>query len=1034
MKWLLSASHRLPLLSSCSSNALALLKSTSSSLVTCIGMAKQADTTESIGSRPLHVENLLHLLGSASPQEQTALKALCRSMITIFENDPRLAYVAEAASISCVKQLNLTGLLTAFANLIAKGTSDGNIKESEVLSAFTYVLWNAKDLPITVESNLGSVLGSLAKRLKLAISLADRQTQYELVRCLSAVLDAMIELRVAGLERESIHKPLLKLLKELQESDEIRLAQAASYAYQGLLGIADDEGPWHTLWRCAWQAASVLSKTTGAITTIDPSKLLDTVPDLMSLLEGLTTLFETASGLFEAIESQDAILSLYSRQKSWYQALRYCDLFLRCKAWKLYRQVLEMIPCRNEKNFVCGVYAQIEDAWTAAEGKKDQDTKQRLIEIFRWLRNRNDHTKDALACAWASSLSSVLGEKHIAVRMSRLSLSRKTYQSNLMLLLIHYVPPVSFESCLLLKAWQDCTEAKLFYADALIRRFYDDSERLWVERLSGERLPMNKCYINLTTLHKPGKIETLGFSIKQRLQIDSHSGRNISLSNFFNSIMLPDGQEGRPKRVYIRGNAGVGKSTLCKKIVSEYLHGDLWTDLFDRILWLPLRKLKGRTYNLKSMIHQEYFGGRIEDKDLADCFARHAVNEETLFLLDGLDEVSEEWDYGSVEHTFLHELLQKSNVITTSRPVRMEDAQFDLELETIGFLPEQVETYLEHCVDKTILGRLRLFIKKNPLLQDLMRIPIQLDALCFCWEAMEMSNEPEPSTMTMLYISLTRELWRKDLHRWSNESDYQLRKLAAYEIDQHIELEQQLLEWLAFQGLINNTIEYTAKHYRFLSIGLSKIGRGMSRSHRETLETTSFLRTSEGSVAAERSYHFLHLTFQEFFAARYYVKHFLNDNDVEYLDSFASQVVNQLSPQAFLQAEKYNSRYTVFWQFVTGLIQETTAIGHCPSSSLSKFFNQLGSGPRDALEFVHHTLLMYTLSQIRPDRERSLRQRIRQELRNWVQWGISSSGNYPPEQSNRVSSGHTSGIPAQPGSVDSKYLSDRDTPETPNTS
>lgn len=43
-----------------------------------------------------------------------------------------------------------------------------------------------------------------------------------------------------------------------------------------------------------------------------------------------------------------------------------------------------------------------------------------------------------------------------------------------------------------------------------------------------------------------------------------------------------------------RGGAGVGKSTLCKKLVHDFICGQLWSDLFDRIIWLPLRDLKER--------------------------------------------------------------------------------------------------------------------------------------------------------------------------------------------------------------------------------------------------------------------------------------------------------------------------------------------------------------------------------------------------------------------------------------------------------
>lgn len=48
----------------------------------------------------------------------------------------------------------------------------------------------------------------------------------------------------------------------------------------------------------------------------------------------------------------------------------------------------------------------------------------------------------------------------------------------------------------------------------------------------------------------------------------------MQLNDLFKARLL-DGKEKKPKRILIHGLAGVGKTTLCKKIVYEYIYNDV---------------------------------------------------------------------------------------------------------------------------------------------------------------------------------------------------------------------------------------------------------------------------------------------------------------------------------------------------------------------------------------------------------------------------------------------------------------------------
>jgi hypothetical protein len=131
--------------------------------------------------------------------------------------------------------------------------------------------------------------------------------------------------------------------------------------------------------------------------------------------------------------------------------------------------------------------------------------------------------------------------------------------------------------------------------------------------------------------------------------------------------------------------------------------------LFDRVLWVPLRHLKRHErlqlpgYNFFHLFNHEYFSlASTEDlaRALSDDTLGTTKSSRTLFLLDGLDEVSQDILDDSDMSRFLSELLNQPNVNITSRPSGKLPpglAPIDIELETIGFLPNQVDEYLE-CV------------------------------------------------------------------------------------------------------------------------------------------------------------------------------------------------------------------------------------------------------------------------------------------------------------------------------------------------
>ncbi|KAM7209828.1 hypothetical protein V8F06_014791 [Rhypophila decipiens] len=123
-------------------------------------------------------------------------------------------------------------------------------------------------------------------------------------------------------------------------------------------------------------------------------------------------------------------------------------------------------------------------------------------------------------------------------------------------------------------------------ADRWIRSRCYSMKELQIERLSGVLLPINQCYINLAILERPDdktshSAEAVGaqkaspFSLHARLKVKTpKKAIQVTLPTLFEPRKARDGTEKRPRRILIRGQAGVGKTTLCKKIVYEFTHAE----------------------------------------------------------------------------------------------------------------------------------------------------------------------------------------------------------------------------------------------------------------------------------------------------------------------------------------------------------------------------------------------------------------------------------------------------------------------------
>ncbi len=545
-------------------------------------------------------------------------------------------------------------------------------------------------------------------------------------------------------------------------------------------------------------------------------------------------------------------------------------------------------------------------------------------------------------------------------------------------------------------------------------------ERVSIQRLSGQTLPMDHCYINLAVVERTKsdkkdqknandvsakKMKTPHRAFFHRLPssdaVNTNLDKQVVLEKLFDPGVASGGRQTVPKRILIRGRAGAGKTTLSKKIVYEYTQSGMWRSQFDWLLWISLRKLKGKSSaDLETLFYEEYFHTHPLGRGLARTLCEQvngAAKDKTLFVLDGWDEVAQEWDSAHPMAIFLKNLLNQTAVIVTSRPqVDLQEIRpMDLELETLGFSSENVEVYLNNSdiVPPAHAEAIRNLMRDNPFVQELVNVPIQLDTLVFSWDEIRQMQQVS-ITITALYQAMTNKLWRKDILRLQKQVDGKvltesivnaLRTTAR--IEHPIKAEKAFLCNLAFKGLEENYIEFQLPYLDDLIAQVVDGGLSLPLTLEEDLTKLSFLQM-EGidKDEAQRSYSFRHKTFQEFFAARYFAQHWETAQSLLMLHPLSKQWV-KVTPEKFLEQRKYDPHYEIMWWFVAGFLR---------GNALNYFFEMLEAEPYDLLGVYHQRLIINCLHEA--DRgsmfglNRTIRKRLEQRFKQWLELEIKTRG------------------------------------------
>ena len=355
------------------------------------------------------------------------------------------------------------------------------------------------------------------------------------------------------------------------------------------------------------------------------------------------------------------------------------------------------------------------------------------------------------------------------------------------------------------------------------------------------------------------------------------------------------------KQVLVFGRAGIGKSTFCRYIAYQWALGTYWLQ-YELLALIPLRRLTmhryppDKSYSLIDLIKKELFPLDLTQHE-EELLKKHFDPKKTLWILDGYDEIVQ--NVPPHLQCLFEQLLKTPHHIITSRPY-LNTLSYDVQMEITGFIDENIENYVKNFfhqmnneLDDAPLKSEKLFgfLRSNLSIWGVAHIPINLELICSLWSN-EDCFEGGQLTMTRLYSQMIEWLCR----RYLRTKDNQVLQLSQDEIDHHCQKELAFLESLAFNAMENNTILIQPTLLK-KACNEAKIS---SQQHPHVLNLgilKSFRKQGIGNqIEMNKVHYFVHLSFQEYFAARYLI-HLLK----------GSQTKKAIE---FIKYQKYNRRYT----------------------------------------------------------------------------------------------------------------------------
>uniref|UniRef100_A0A2K6RUD2 NACHT, LRR and PYD domains-containing protein 12 n=1 Tax=Rhinopithecus roxellana TaxID=61622 RepID=A0A2K6RUD2_RHIRO len=383
-----------------------------------------------------------------------------------------------------------------------------------------------------------------------------------------------------------------------------------------------------------------------------------------------------------------------------------------------------------------------------------------------------------------------------------------------------------------------------------------------------------------------------------------HQASPIEIETLFE----PDEERPEPPRtVVMQGAAGIGKSMLAHKVMLDWADGKLFQGRFDYLFYINCREMNqsDTECSMKDLISGCWPEPSAPLQELV------RVPERLLFIIDGFDELKPSfhdpqgpwclcWEEKPPMELLLNSLIRKKllpelSLLVTTRPTALEKLHRLLEhprhVEILGFSEaERKEYFYKYFHNTEQAGQVFNYVRDNEPLFTMCFVPLVCWVVCTCLQQQLEGGgllRQTSRTTTAVYMLYLLSLTQPKLRTSRLQPPPNQRGLCS----------------LAADGLWNQKILFEEKDLR--KHGL------------DGADVSAFLNMNifQKDINCERYYSFIHLSFQEFFAAMYYIL-----DDGECGAGPDQDVIRLLTEYAF--SERSFLALTI--RFLFGLLNEET--------------------------------------------------------------------------------------------------------------